>query len=345
MRISFAPKLALTLILVFFALSVKAQSICTAKLDSAIQLYNSGQIEEIPLLLDSCLNNGFTKEEKIQANLLLIQVYLFDSNREKAEQVMNRFLRDFPSYEIQPTDPAEFIELYRHFKVNPTWGLGVYGSANISQISVLQHFSTENLNNLNSTYTPNGLGFDAGFHINKYFKSKFWLSFDLQYSMVQFKRKDILGSKTEELNYSESTGWFSTPVYLNFVVKRGDFSPYLFAGGEFGYLFVDKSYILRKNLIDNTIPNVVQKSTSNISNREPYNIWGIGGIGLQLKAWDGYFNFSVGYKYCLLPFVKKETRYSNNNQLYYYQYIDDDFKINRLYCTFGFTKLFYKIKK
>ena len=345
MKKYFALKLGLFLILIAFGLSVKAQNNCTVKLDSAKELFSSGQIEEIPSLLDSCLLNGFSKDEQIQAHLLLIQVYLFDSNRDKAEEVMTRFLHLFPNYKVQPNDPAELVELYKSFMVQPTWGLGITSSVNMSQVSVLQHFSTENLNSLSSKYDQNGVGFAAGLHLNKYFRGNLWLSADILYSTSNFKRTDQLGGGNEELSYSEKTGWFSVPLYLNYCIGKGRLAPYLFAGGEFGYLFVDKTYILRQNLINNAISDVVQKSTDNRKNRESINSWAIGGVGLRYRALSGYFDFALGYKYCLMPFVKKGNRYSNNDALYNYQYIDDDFKINRISCSIGYTKLFYKTKK
>jgi len=103
MKEFFAPKLALLMVLIVFGLPVNAQTDCVAKLDSAKMLFNSGQIEEIPSLLEPCLRIGFAKQDKIQAYLLLIQVYLFDTNREKAQQVMSEFLHSFPDYDIQPS--------------------------------------------------------------------------------------------------------------------------------------------------------------------------------------------------------------------------------------------------
>lgn len=347
MQMYFASKLHFLLILVVLSLPSKAQfNSCSLKLDSAKELYNSGQIEEIPSLLDSCLKNGFTKEQKIQADLLLIQVYLFDSDREKAEVVMTSFLRDFPDYKIQPNDPIEFVELYKLFKIRPTWGIGINTGANIPQVSVLEHFSTENLNKLNSKYSPSGLGFDFGLHVNRYFFQKnYWISLDIQYSMVNLKRVDILGDNVEEMKYIEKTGWLSAPLCFNLSFGKGKLTSYIFAGAEFGWLLMDNSYIVRRNLAYSSVPNIVQKSKDVRKTREPVNVWAKGGIGLQYKALNGYFNFALGYNYCMLTYNKGSNRYINNDNLFYYQYIEDNFRINRIICSFGYTKPFYRIKK
>jgi hypothetical protein len=342
----FAFKLWFLLIIIVIGLPLKAQfKDCSLKLDSAKELFNSGQIEEIPSLLNSCLQNGFTKEQKIQADLLLIQVYLFDSNREKAEMVMTSFLRDFPDYKVQADDPVEFVELYKLFKINPTWGIGVTTGVNLPQISVLEKFSTENLNKLNSKYSPEGIGLDLGLHINRYFHKNYWISFDIQYSMINFKRVDVLGDGLEELKYIEKTGWLSAPLCFNFSFGNGQLSSYLFAGAEFGWLLTDMSNIARHNLINSSMPNVSHKPKNIRNTREPVSIWGKGGIGLQYKKLGGYFNLAIGYNYCLLPYNKGDNRYVDNDNLFYYQYIEDNFRINRFTCTLGYTKTFYRIKK
>ncbi|HEY4785884.1 MAG TPA: hypothetical protein VIH57_07535 [Bacteroidales bacterium] len=338
----------LTFILVFafvvLGFSVNAQQDCSSKLDKARELFSSGQIEEIPSLLESCLESGLTKEEKIQATILLIQVYLFDSDREKAEQYMVFFLQNFPEYEVKPSDPAEFKELYKSFELKPVWGIGVIAGSNLPIVSVTQHYSTENLNKLNSKYSPNGIGFDAGLYINKYILPNLWISLNMRYSMINFKRKDMMADQ-EELNYSEKSGWISAPFSINFSLGTSRLSPYLFAGADFGYLISDKSYILKRNLVDKTIPNVVQKSTDIRRNREALGISALGGLGLQYKAMGGYFNISLGFSYYLTPYVKSGTRYSDTNRLYYYQYIDDDFKVHRLSFALGYTKIFYRFMK
>lgn len=345
MKKFFAPQVALFLILIAFSHVGKAQDSCMAKLDSAKELFNSGQIEEIPTLLNPCMQNGLSKEDLIQAHLLLIQVYLFDSNREKAEEVMTRFLHLFPDYQVQPTDPAELVELYKTFVVRPTWGLGLVAGANLSQVSVIQHFSTENLSSLDSKYILGSPGFDAGIRINRFFRRSLWLSLDLMYGTANLKRSDVLSGGKEKLTYTEETGWFSAPLYLNYAFGKGQWVPYVFAGGEVGYLFVDKSRISRHNLTSDSYPDVVQGTRDNRKNRNPLNAWALGGIGLRYKALGGYFNFAMSYKYSLMPLVKKENRYSDNDRLFYYQYIDDDFKLNHISCSLGYTKLFYSSRK
>lgn len=343
--ISFARKITIVIFFLTLGFNLMAQDSCSVVLDSAKNLFNSGQIEEIPDLLNPCIAKGFSQEEEIQAYLLLIQVYLFDSDMDKAEKTMTEFLGKYPAYKTQSTDPAEFVELFKTFHVKPTWGIGVTISPGLSDVSVKEKYTTDDFNALNSKYSHNKIGFAGELHVSRYFGKYFWIAAGFQFSNLSLKRTDKLWGNSEELNFTEKTSWFSIPLTLNVSIGKGKWAPYFFAGGEMGYLLSDKTTIVRHNNTDSSIPDVSQGATNNLNNREHNNIWALGGVGVQYKIFGGYFDFSVGYKYSLKPFVKQRNRYTDNNMLYYYQYLDDDFRVNRYYCSFGFTKLFYRIKK
>ena len=343
--VSFARKIVILIFFLTLGLNLMAQDSCSLALDSAKNLFNSGQIEEIPDLLSPCIAKGLSQQEEIQAYLLLVQVYLFDSDMDKAEKTMTEFLGKYPAYKPRPADPAEFVELFKTFRVRPTWGIGINVSPGLADVYVKEKYTTDNFSTLNSKYHPNKLGFGSELQVSRYFGKYFWVAANFQFSTLSLKRTDMLGGNSEELNFTEKTSWFSVPLTLNVSIGKGKWAPYFFAGGEMGYLLSDRTTIVRHNNADSSIPNVTQGTTGNLSNRERNSICALGGVGVQYKILGGYFNFSIGYKYSLKPFVKQGNRYADNNMLYYYQYLDDDFRINRYYCSFGFTTLFYRIKK
>ena len=65
-----------------------SQTDCSVKLDSAQNLFENGIIEEIPQVLNPCIEEGFTREQKISAYKLIILTYLFDDNQQGAESTM-----------------------------------------------------------------------------------------------------------------------------------------------------------------------------------------------------------------------------------------------------------------
>ena len=318
---------------------------CTSKLQYAQQLFDSGQIEQIPSILDSCIQNGFLPEEKQKAYRLIIQVYLFDYDRSKADSLMLKFLKNYPAYKIQSSDPAEFSELFNLYKVSPSWGIGISSGNNLPIINVSEHYSTANLNKLDSKYSPDGINFMGGIIVDRYIRPNFWISGEVKYSSLKFQNIEKFNDGRESLTYKEKTSWVDIPVMLNLSFGNKKLLPYLFAGGEFGYILSASSEIRRSITSDIQYPEIL-KPFSNIKNtRENFNLWGIGGIGAHYAVQNGYFSLRAGFSYSLLAYVKPEFRYSDISQIQYNHYIDDNFRINNLFFNISYSRLFYHIKK
>ncbi len=318
---------------------------CSDKLSQAQQLFESGQIEQIPFLLDSCLNSGFTKDQKIQAYRLLIQTYLFDSNITMADSIMLKLLSQNPDYKIARTDPVEFSELYNNFKVKYQWSAGVLLGANFPRIRVIENYSLFNINKLNSTYSSIGPGIDAGFYGNLYIKNYLWVTGGLDYSSLNYKRTDINSLKTEQVNFDEYSNWLTIPVTLNHSFLNTKIKPIAQAGFEIDYLASDNGTIQRLNYTGNTVISNISASSIDLSGyRNKFNLAFLFGIGAVMNTDYGLFQLILGDRLTLLTYVNPNTRYSNNNMIYYYQHIDDNFKINNIYLTIGWSHLLYTIK-
>jgi len=81
---------------------------CTQLLEDAKEAYAAGMVDLVPELLSSCLENGLSGAAKVEAYKLVINAYLFDYLPDEADKQMSAFLEEFPDYQAQPTDPAEF---------------------------------------------------------------------------------------------------------------------------------------------------------------------------------------------------------------------------------------------
>ena len=98
------------------------QSTCTQTLRTARSTYDQGRLQELPSLLDGCLKNGFTQQEKVEAYKLLSLAYIYLEESAKADEAMLNLLRTDHYFEINTsTDPAEFIALYRTFRTRPIY--------------------------------------------------------------------------------------------------------------------------------------------------------------------------------------------------------------------------------
>jgi hypothetical protein len=331
---------------VLFALSSAfsfAQNPCNDKLNYAKQLFESGQIEQIPDILDSCLENGFGKSEENQAYRLLIQTYLFDYNRDKALEVMFWFLKKYPEYTFTASDPLEIKEVFDAYKIQPNWGFGIYGGTTLSQVNSLQNFSVLNLNNLNSAYKQK-LGSNIGLFIEKYMGPHFALSLGFNFKTVNFQNDEISSNNQTSVTLKESTSWYSSPLSFSYVFGKGRVAPFIFCGTDFEILLKAKGdFLLRINQNNNSI--ISQSGSSDIkASRKQFNCSAFGGLGLRYKIPKGYLKLWMGYSYAFTDYVNSSNRYQNINNIMKYGYLDDNMQRNQFTIAFTYSRILYKIK-
>src|SRR5687768_8357487 len=104
------------LVLIIFLLPFFAsgQNTCSQTLLKAQIAYYEGRAEEVSTILEACLKDGFTEEEKSQAYRLLTLTHLYLNETQQAENSMLSFLRLNHYYKInEAVDPTEFINLYQ----------------------------------------------------------------------------------------------------------------------------------------------------------------------------------------------------------------------------------------
>jgi hypothetical protein len=330
----------LLLFLVIYS-NIIAQDACTEKLKVARQLFESGQIEQIPSLLDSCILNGFNKEQKIQAYHLLMQTYLFDYNQDKAGDAMMRFLKEFPNYKFKANDALEVKELYKDFEVLPNWGFGLTLGTNFSVIQPTQYFSVSNLNILNSKYGT-GLGLHAGLNFEKYFGKHFGIAAGAKYSGFTYKNTEDISSSTR-IEYTEKAKYLSFPLSFYFVFgSKKRVSPFLFTGAEY-CMFQDIQSDTKKTIQSTEL--IYEKNGRDILDLRNKNlIWVRGGMGLQYKLNNGSIKFWTGFNYNLNQFILKDKRYSDFDYIINYQHIDDDIFVHQIFINITYSWLLYKIK-
>jgi hypothetical protein len=105
------------LIFLFLCLGIQtltAQDLvdCTYLLEDAREAYDAGMVELVPELLLECVqSNGLSGEAKKDAYKLVISSYLFDYMPAEADSLMDDFVREYPEYRAENSDPQEFVFL------------------------------------------------------------------------------------------------------------------------------------------------------------------------------------------------------------------------------------------
>lgn len=319
------------------------QNLCTQTLKEAHELYDIGRIHEVPPLLDSCMQNGFSRAEKIQAYRLLILSYLFQDEDSKAEENLLSLLRLDPDYKVnEAIEPAEFVNLYNTYRTLPLVSIGLVGGVNQSRISLKQEISTDNSNTSDPDYSP-GFGYQFGVMADILLKENYQLTTALLFSGKKYAMDNEGMFGYTNLNIVESQNWLELPVTFKYNFGKKKFVPFVQAGLS-GNLFLSSSAILTRVSIEND--NDASGPSVDLSKlRKKLNYSAVFGAGARYKIGYGYVVLDIRYNLGLANMVNVENRYSNSELIYYYGHIDGDYKLNNINVSVGYLKSLYKPKK
>lgn len=316
------------------------QSSCSERLRTARQLFEKGQVDQVPGLLLGCLNSGFTKEEEISAFKMLIQAGQLTDNIRLADSAMNVFLRRNPEYRITPTDHPSFTYLYNSYTVKPVFQAGIHAGVNLPFLT----FINENL----TAGEPGKSTFRSGlsnlllsFEARLRLKNKTELSFEPGYSWLSFTNKiDYLGFGT--ISYSETQHRIEVPVSILYDFKTaGNLTFYSRTGAGIAVNLktsADASLIMtdRNNPFNRTGEKITRTDS-----RTPADIFIHLGAGLKYKIPKGYFFTEIRSNIGLLQQNVPGGR-SVNLLEYYYLWSDPGFRLNSLSVNAGYIHIFYK---
>jgi len=330
-------------------ISFSQQEDCIFKLQEAEKLYTQGLIEEIPQLLEPCIKRGLSKEDKLEAFKLVILSYLFDDNQQEAEREILDYIKQYPEYEITPTDASEFVYLFESYNPVPVYSFGGSVGSNLSLISLLEPFGTENLDDYTGDYTPSGMGLQGGLFVDRYIHENWRLSVELFYSQNIFKYNDILYGFAR-IDYIETHAAIQLPLTATYsFLTEGKWNPYLRAGFGTSLLLDAKSTITRDYVETGALQFAKIKSSDYDikNNTESLHYWAIFGGGVKYKITHSYLFFDVRFNYGLNNSINTENRYDENEQelttKFFFEH--DDFKLNNLSFSLGWAYTFYKPQK
>jgi outer membrane protein W len=173
-------------IIAFCALQSKAQTACTQTLRQARTVFDEGRIHEIEGLLEGCIKDGLSDDERTEAYRLLILSYIYLDETDKADNAMLALLKDNHAYEINETaDPTELINLYRTFRTKPIFFWGFKLGAGTTFVNVINNYG---LNDANSTFGKYGntVGIEGGLMFEKILFNRIAAHADLSYNSNSF---------------------------------------------------------------------------------------------------------------------------------------------------------------
>ena len=333
-------KVFLLIILLSGFLQVHSQNTCTDQLRAAQTKFDEGSLDEIPQLIEACMKEGFTDEEKTNAYKLLIQTYLFNEQPEKADEVMLQFLREFPSYALAVNDPKEFVNLYGTYRTKPIMKFQITGGMSLGMPAVTENFSLGNTETAKTKYTPMpGLMTEINYinTINRIFDYSIGGSF----SWLRY------GYTSTPLEFTEVTGTYSNmyvgmPLTVRYNYKFGKGGLAIRAGIEPVYLLSSKVELTRKDI---TRPDPITGTEDFTSYHNKIDIRPVVSMGLNFKIRKLEFLVTAGMKFGSINVVNKEKIEDNEVVQQKYSFIEDRMILHQSYISISYMFSIYKPKK
>lgn len=321
--------------------SLAQEEDCAVKLREAQQLYDAGRIENIPEMLQSCLDHGFTQEEKLSAYKLIILCQIYNDDLNKANEDMLAFLKKYPEYELSTTDPDEFRYIFEQYRTSPVLDVGAFVGLNRSHGWITQPYSPFNLNSAEPRYTADGMAFQVGGMLNFYAGIHIQISLEPMYAQSNFQleyNKNPIPALTNGLDHFERQEFLYIPLSGIYEFNMGQLRPFLRLGFQLGYLF--------KNKTASTQGIFAGPDENNIENRNQLNYWVFAGGGLKYKLNKSYFFLDLRYNMGINRYLaSSDNRFTQPNHNWVYMYQDSDFRLNCLMISVGYARSLYNPKK
>ena len=326
----------------FLACTVRAQSTCTQTLRTARATYDQGRLHELPSILEGCIRNGFTEQEKVEAYKLLTLTYIYLEEPTKADEAMLNLLRTDHYFEINPSvDPAEFIALYKTFRTKPVYKIGGKIGANASSPNV------EEAVEANSGTSKYGYKIGVQFHVDVELpiKGNWVLNPELGIAQRTF-------SYTNKVNFtdtafttkaSEKQTWVSLPISIQYQIPNLKFHPFVAIGVEGDYLL---NAAFTGSRTRKGYQFIEEKSFDLKPQRQKFNLGLLASAGAHFKLGGGFLIAEVRFLYGLKAVNSKSSAFNTDSNLaFQYGYADSIFKINSLSVTAGYVYNIFNPKK
>jgi len=339
------PRFLLILLLSLFTVVVLPQetSTCAENLKNAQTLFDNGQVQQVPAMLQECLRSGFKQEEELAAYKLIIQTFLFQDKNAEADSAMLSFLKKYPEYLLSPTDHSSFVHLYNNFNVDPVVQVVIRLGTNLPFLTFVDT-KTFSAQQVAGKYTTNALNLFGSLEAKFALNSKLELNIEGGYSQLSFTNREDF-QEFGIVNYSEVQHRIEIPLTATYnFASFGSFTAYARAGTgtAFNFSSTARNVSFESNDLI-TFSSLKSPEISRNDSRIKMDILVQAGGGIKLKIPRGYVNFEIRTNVGLYNQVLRGGASATQLEGYYYR--DDDFNLNSVNFSFGYTQIFYKPSK
>lgn len=335
--------------IIFFFISISAfsQNICTQTLRQARIIYDEGRLHELPSLLESCLKDGFTDEEKTEAYRLLTLSYIYLDEQEKADKAILALLNHNHEFSINPqVDPAEFINLYSTFRTRPLFRAGLRAGGTYSFVNVINSYGVHNLTNSTATYKGNP-SFEVAGIFEKSFGDRITGVGELVFQNNKFTYTndnfpDDDGTSYVAVTAIETQTWLALNLLGQYrLFKNSRLNPHVMIGPSVRYLLLDEAKIETQFRRGGEEASGADEPLTEY--RNPLNIGVTAGASIKKKLGKQYVIFEIKYNYGFTNITK--THNDGGRLSTYYGFALNDMTVSHLTVSTGLLFQYFKPKK
>ena len=360
-------RILLLILLSFGYQTLRAQDVsgCSYLFEDAKEAYAAGMVELIPSLLLPCLGeDGLTGTSRREAFKLVINSYIFDHLPQDADNLMSRFVDEYPNYRAGNTDPAEFVQLLnthllsrgidpddldviameedtaRSRRVKRDRILGVSGNSlgfmagiNGSLPQVVERYSMGYPGQDDGHFGIKP-GFQLGATLNYVLNERIDIAAGLVFNHTRLKYSASPVSSTS-YDYIESGNLLQLPVSVIYKwnPESQGLSYYARGGLVAGYLMSASGSGIRRS--DQTGSEVSVDRTDISGSRKPFNISLMAGVGLRYPLNRSFFYAEARFISNLLLSNRAEQRYQNNDLNWLLYHVDSDYRMHQVMICAG----------
>jgi hypothetical protein len=343
------------LIILTSLVSLAQEVTCEQVLNQATDEFNAGRFYGVPGMLANCIRDGFTREQRQRAYLLLTQVYLLLDDPIAAENSYLEVLRANPEFITDPAvDPIDVVYLSKKFTASPVFTFYGRAGSNVSINRVVYEIlpSSSPVPIETKYVIKPGIQVMGGIDWN--YSEHLAISAEIGWNTTTYKRErfNIFGRDRHE--FIERSHWFQVPVMVKYSFDRfyksrvRKFLPQAFAGVSIGYLFADKGelQVFNNNLGDNGLNTIIASSPSLdfLPYRNRINTSFIIGGAAKYKWKLDYLFAEIRYGFGLKNRVSNTTTFTGR-PMQEYGHVDDYFRMDNLSISVGFIHPIYKPRK
>lgn len=339
-KLAVAAALILTLALPRLSNAQTKATTCAQTLRLARSIYENGRLHELPELMGDCISKSeWSTQERVDAYKLLTLSYIYLEEPEKADEMMLNILKTDPEFKPNDNiDPAEFVALWRTFRTEPVYRLGVKVGANATQPNVHSYTPT-NEGTENYDY---GVGFQGGFSGEiAIFNDKLFLNPELYYNIKSFKVNNTFFEDDQKTTGTIKLNWISLPISVQYPLHVGrnkidpKWTPYVAGGISLDYLLAVQAE-LTTEITDQS--DVTTSSSGPEAKRQyaSFNFAPIISAGVKGKVKKAEIVAEIRYNFGVATIFDQQKLYESQSEVFGNKFVHGPFSLNTLSVSFGY---------